>query len=158
MPEEDGTIEPCAAILPGVEIPTIGWFSRTGGQPGRPDRIEAPIIEHDVRIGQDVLPARGITLGTGCVIGAGAVVTGSVPPRAVMGGNPARLIRCRLPEDIASRLLGSAWWNHEVSDFAVLRHDDPVAFIGQPEQAADAGSIAPVRPERLVLGRRFGTA
>lgn len=217
--EEDGTIEPYAAILQGVEIPTIGsfsytlsglppstrigrycsisWsvqvmalnhhmsfastssfsydphfvifkkcleddgigsFSRYGGQPSRPNRIEAPIIEHDVWIGQDVLLTRGITLGTGCVIGAGAVVTGSVPPYAIMGGNPARLIRYRFPKEIVSRLLGSAWWDYKVSDFAALRYDDPVAFIGQLEQAADAGSIVPFRPERLVLGQFFGAA
>ena len=55
--------------------------------------------------------ARGVTLGTGCVVGAGAVVTGSVPSYAITGGNPARLIRFRFPEEIVAELLESFWWN-----------------------------------------------
>ncbi len=217
--DQDGTVEPYAAILQGVEIPTIGSFSyslsglppstrigrycsiswgvqvmalnhhmsfastssfsydphfvifrkcleddavesfgRYGGQPSRPNRIDAPVIEHDVWIGQDVLLARGITLGTGCVVGAGAVVTGSVPPYAIVGGNPARLIRFRFPEELVSRLLQSSWWTYKVSDFAHLRYDDPLTFVAQLEQAAEAGSIAVFQPERIVLGQFFGTA
>lgn len=217
--DEDGTVEPYAAILQGIEIPTIGSFSyslsglppstrigrycsiswgvqvmalnhhmsfastssfsydphfiifrkcleddavesfhRYGGRPSRPNRIDAPVIEHDVWIGQDAMLARGITLGTGCVIGAGAVVTGSVPPYAIMGGNPARLIRFRFPEEIVAELLKSLWWNYKVSDFAELRYDDPMLFLAQLRQAAAAGSITPYRPEKLVLGEFFATA
>ena len=141
-----------------LEDDAVESFSRYGGQPSRPNRIDAPVIGHDVWIGQDVLLARGITLGTGCVIAAGAVVTRSVPPYAIVGGNPARLIRYRFPEDIVSRLLGSAWWSYKISDFARLRYDDPVAFVGQLEQAAGAGAITPFRPEPVVLGQFFGMA
>ncbi|MBT7776796.1 MAG: N-acetyltransferase, partial [Anaerolineae bacterium] len=35
----------------------------------------------------------GITIGEGAIVGAGSVVTGDVPPRAVVAGNPARVIR-----------------------------------------------------------------
>ncbi len=133
-------------------------FSRYGGQPSRPNRIDAPVIGHDVWIGQDVLLARGITLGTGCVVGAGAVVTGPVPPYAIMGGDPTRLIRFRFPDEIIAALLKSSWWNYKVSDFAELRHDDPTIFMAQLRQAADSGSIMPYRPAGLVLGEFFGTA
>jgi acetyltransferase-like isoleucine patch superfamily enzyme len=57
----------------------------------------APItIEDDVWIGVHALVLKGVTLGRGAVVGAGAVVTESVPPACVVAGNPARII-ARLP-------------------------------------------------------------
>lgn len=49
-------------------------------------------IEDDVWIGAGVRVLDGVTLGSGSVIGAGAVVTKSVPPRSVVGGVPAKNI------------------------------------------------------------------
>lgn len=71
-----------------------------------------PKLEHDVWIGQDVTLAQGITIGTGAVVGAGSVVTKSVPPYAVVAGNPARLIRYRFDEATIERLLASQWWDY----------------------------------------------
>lgn len=54
----------------------------------------APIvIEDDVFIGMQCLILKGVTLGRGCVIGAGSVVTRDVPPGMVAAGNPARILR-----------------------------------------------------------------
>jgi maltose O-acetyltransferase len=53
----------------------------------------AVTIEDNVWIGSRAIILKGVTLGAGCVVGAGAVVTRSVPPRTVVGGNPARPIR-----------------------------------------------------------------
>lgn len=52
-------------------------------------------IEDDVWIGTRSIILPGVTIGSGAIIGAGAVVTKSVPPNSVVGGNPARLIRFR---------------------------------------------------------------
>jgi acetyltransferase-like isoleucine patch superfamily enzyme len=53
----------------------------------------APItIEDDVFVGMQCLVLKGVTLGRGCVIGAGSVVTRDVPPGALAAGNPARVI------------------------------------------------------------------
>ena len=51
------------------------------------------VIEDDVFIGMQCLILKGVTLGRGCVVGAGSVVTRSIPPRAICAGNPARVIR-----------------------------------------------------------------
>jgi maltose O-acetyltransferase len=52
-------------------------------------------IEDDVWIGARAIILPGITIGKGAIIGAGAVVTKDVPPYAICGGNPARIIRFR---------------------------------------------------------------
>lgn len=53
------------------------------------------IIEDDVWIGSRVTILPGVRIGTGAVIGAAAVVTDDVPPYAVVGGNPARILKYR---------------------------------------------------------------
>jgi acetyltransferase-like isoleucine patch superfamily enzyme len=45
-------------------------------------------------MGVCILP--GVTLGDGCVVGAGAVVTGDVEPYAIVVGNPAKAIKSRV--------------------------------------------------------------
>lgn len=57
-------------------------------------RISAPIvIENDVFIGTHCIILKGVTIGAGSIIGAGSVVTKSVPAGEIWGGNPAKFIR-----------------------------------------------------------------
>ena len=60
------------------------------------------IVENQVWIGRNVIVMPGIRLGKGSIIGAGAVVTKSVPPFAIMGGVPAKIIRYRNATQITS--------------------------------------------------------
>jgi len=83
----------------------------------------------DVWIGQGALVLAGRNIGTGAVVGAGAVVTRDVPPYAVVGGVPARVISWRFPPQIREALIESRWWN--LSD-AELRGLTPLfQFPGQ---------------------------
>lgn len=69
------------------------------------------VIGNDVWIGYEAVVLAGVTIGDGAVIGARAVVTKDVPPYAVVGGVPARLIRRRFPDDTISALLALRWWD-----------------------------------------------
>lgn len=72
---------------------------------------ERVYVGNDVWIGSHVLIKGGVTIGNGAVIGAGAVVTKDVPPYAVVGGVPAKVIRYRFSEDIVKFLEELEWWN-----------------------------------------------
>ena len=67
-------------------------------------------IGNDVWIGQNAMVTAGVTIGDGAVVGANAVVTKDVPPYAIVGGVPAKLIRYRFPPETVSKLLALRWW------------------------------------------------
>lgn len=75
-------------------------------------------IGNDVWIGWDAIILPGVTIGDGAIIGARAVVSADVAPYTIVGGNPAREIRRRLPQDIAERLQALAWWDWPVARIA----------------------------------------
>lgn len=58
------------------------------------------IVEDDVWLGVNVTVMDGVTIGRGAIVGAGAVVTQDIPPYAIAGGVPARIIRARQPEEL----------------------------------------------------------
>lgn len=68
-------------------------------------------IGNDVWVGKRVMVMGGITIGDGAVIAAGAVVTKDVPPYAVVGGVPARVIKYRFSEEIIQKLTDLKWWD-----------------------------------------------
>jgi len=51
------------------------------------------VLEDDAFIGAESLILKGVTIGKGSIVAAGAVVTKSVPPGEIWGGNPARFLR-----------------------------------------------------------------
>lgn len=57
------------------------------------------IIEDDVWAGANVTILKGVTIGRGCVIAAGAVVTKNTPPYSIVGGVPARVMKYRFTRE-----------------------------------------------------------
>lgn len=89
---------------------TFGFVEKSLSATEIDRRNSAVTIGHDVWIGRDVTILSGVTIGTGAVIAAGAVVTKNIPPYAVAGGVPARIIKMRFDQETIEKLLHSAWW------------------------------------------------
>lgn len=70
------------------------------------------IIGNDVWVGDDVVFKGGITIGDGAIIAMGACVTKDVPPYAIVGGVPAKIIKYRFSEEQIKKLLKIKWWNN----------------------------------------------
>lgn len=68
-------------------------------------------IGNDVWIGVRAIVRDNVTIGDGAVIAAGAVVVGDVPPYAIVGGVPAKIIRYRFPPETIAFLLEFKWWD-----------------------------------------------
>jgi len=69
------------------------------------------VIGNDVWIGTGAKIINGITIGDGAIIAAGAVVIKDVPPYAVMGGVPAKIIKYRFDQNDIDFLLRFKWWD-----------------------------------------------
>jgi acetyltransferase-like isoleucine patch superfamily enzyme len=77
---------------------------------------QTTVVGHDVWIGANVYLKDGVNVGHGAVIAAGAVVAKDVPPYAIVGGVPAKVIRLRFNEDVVAELLSIEWWNWNEAD------------------------------------------
>lgn len=94
-------------------------------------RASPVVIGHDAWIGHGVVVLPGRRIGTGAVVGAGAIVTRDVAPYTIVVGNPARPVRRRFSEAVAERLERLAWWDW---DHARLRRALP-EFRALPVEA-----------------------
>jgi acetyltransferase-like isoleucine patch superfamily enzyme len=96
-------------------------------------------IGHDVWIGAHAVLVPGVSIGTGAIVGAGAVVTKDVEPYTIVAGVPARVLRARFAPDVVEILMDSRWWM--APDHVLRAH---VALFQQPvtrelaEQIRDA--------------------
>jgi len=75
------------------------------------DNPTSIIIGNDVWIGMNATITGGVTVGNGAIIAAHSVVTKDVPPYAIVGGVPAKIIRYRFNDLIISKLERIRWWD-----------------------------------------------
>ena len=73
------------------------------------------VIGNDVWIGSYVRIMEGVTIGDGAVVAACALVTKDVPPYAVVGGVPAKVIKYRFDPDTIEKFLQLKWWDRSSS-------------------------------------------
>lgn len=75
----------------------IGSYIFDNHEKNEDDDLPVSICD-DTWIGCNVVILKGVTIGRGAIIGAGSIVTKDVPPYAIVGGNPAKIIRYRWDE------------------------------------------------------------
>lgn len=96
------------------------WGKRTKGN---------VVIGNDVWIGNFATIMSGIKIGNGAVIAANAHVVKDVPDYAIVGGNPAKVIKYRFSDEIITLLNQLAWWNmpeEKIKEFsAILYNHEP---------------------------------
>lgn len=113
----------------------------------------APIhVGHDVWIGLRAIIMAGLSIGNGAVIGSGAVVTKDVPPYAIVGGVPARVIRYRFPPEVIAKLEASKWWEWDLPNMTSKKMDweDPEQALKDLRQAIERGEVQRL-PEKPAL-------
>lgn len=67
------------------------------------------IVEDDVWIGTNSMILSGVTIGQGAIVGAGSVVTKDIPPYAIVGGNPAKVLKYRYSPELVEEMLKIKW-------------------------------------------------
>lgn len=97
------------------------------------------VLGHDTWIGAQACVMPEVTIGTGAVVAAGAVVTKDVAPYMIVAGVPAVPLRERFSSDIAERMMALAWWDWDhAALFAALedfRSLQGAAFLEKYENA-----------------------
>lgn len=97
-------------------------FGKTFADDEKFERYQQITIGNDVWVGANVYIKNAVVIGDGSVIAAGAVVVKDVPPYAIVGGVPAKIIKYRFPEDIIHALLVIKWWEWSDEELKKNQH------------------------------------
>ena len=78
------------------------------------------VVGNDVWLGYEATVMPGVRIGDGAIVASRSVVTGDVAPYTVVGGNPAKPLRRRFPDEVVEALLEIRWWEWDA--VRVTRH------------------------------------
>ena len=96
---------------------------------GHPTTKGNVVVGNDVWLGSGCTILSGVTIGDGAVVSANSMVIKDVPPYAIVGGNPAKILKYRFTEDQIERLLDNPWWklpDSRINDLIPLLCSDKV--------------------------------
>lgn len=107
-----------------------------------PEMLSPVSIGHDCWIGANAIVMGGVTIGTGAVVAAGAVVTHDVPPFAIVAGVPARVLRYRFDPETQAAILASKWWEYDIQNWnADVDWENAAATLAVIRAAQADGSL-----------------
>lgn len=66
-------------------------------------------------------------IGNGAVLAAGSVILENVPPYAIVGGNPSRIIGYRFSQDLIAQITRSPWWEKDINE--IRRNEEEFALF-----------------------------
>ncbi len=102
----------------------------------RKQKHQIVTIGSDVWVGTNAIIMPGIEIGHGAIIGAGAIVTHSVPPYQIVVGNPAKILRSRFDHQTVESLLELEWWAWEEEKIK-----SNISFFQHPISRSDISSL-----------------
>ncbi|HEX3027054.1 MAG TPA: CatB-related O-acetyltransferase [Clostridia bacterium] len=137
------------AVNHDYESVTTGACSFLNGvvRPFRLKQKNQIIIQNDVWIGSGATIMSGVTIHNGAVVAAGSHVVKDVPPYAIVGGNPAKIIKYRFNEDQIEKLLKISWWNWDIKKIS----DNKMFFLKNIDEFINAFYEESLREEILTL-------
>ncbi len=106
------------------------------------------IIGNDVWLGEGVVLKQGVKVGDGAIVATNSVVTKDVPPYAIVGGVPARIIRYRFPDHIIKRMQELKWWKYKYVDLP-KSWSDPARFLDDLFEMIEDGKISEFKTEKI---------
>lgn len=144
----------------------IGAYRKINGLTDPPLTVEVTPsgvnIGHDVWIGEEAAIARGVTIGNGAIVGARALVLKDVPPYAVVGGSPAKVLRMRFSGEIIERFERMQWWRYGPETLQSLPIDEPERFLDALEALIASDNPppelapAPLSTQEILAAARAG--
>lgn len=136
----------------------IQWGMAEAGEDGFPAKTGDTLIGSDAWVAYGATLLSGVHVGDGAIVANGALVTKDVPPYAIVGGCPAKVIRYRFTDEQIEALLDIRWWDWPQDEVRAavphLASRDVDAFIAYarsraPHVVVDARRAAlPVLPAR----------
>lgn len=125
-------------------VSTSPVFYSTKGQSGHSFTKKQLFIENtspisignDCWIGQNVFIVGGITIGDGAIVLANATVTKDIPPYAIVGGVPAKIIKYRYNEEVIEFFLRKKWWDKPIE--WLEKHSECLCDITKFKKEIDA--------------------
>lgn len=120
----------------------------------RPPRKRPPTIGNDVWLGNNVTVQQDVTIGDGAIVASGSVVTKNVPPYAIVGGVPAKLIRFRFEDNTIERLMSIQWWNYTLNSLRDIEFDNIEVALQQLEERKEQGLLIERAPTLISVINR----